>query len=312
MAMRTFDLNLLPALNALLEQRNVTRAAEQVSIGQPAMSAALARLRRHFDDPLLVREGRVYHLSAFAESLLESVREAMVVLDAATASRRDFTPATDGRTFTIAASDYVALVFLRPLLNELALQAPGVRLRIVPIMADLGDALRRGALDLVLLPAELAGALDGLPRQALFEDRFVLAADRDNAALAAWAEHGHGSRAVAPIDLDLLATLPFVAVTGPMTSLLALRLRELGVELRIDVSTEAFVIAPMLVQGTPLVCLVQERLGRLVEEHAQLRLHQAPAALGGLVETMFWGPRRTDDPAHRWLRAQLTAQAETV
>lgn len=311
MTLRGFDLNLVPALCALLEERNVTRAAERLSLGQPAMSAALARLRRHFDDPLLVRDGRTYRLSAFAESLLEPVREAMGALEAATAGRRTFDPAADSRSFTVATSDYAALVFLRPLLADLAREAPAVRLRLVPIRLDMDGALRRGDLDLVILPAELAGELHGLPRKALFSDRFVLAADRDNPALAG-VPGLDDEGAAGALDLELLTRLPFVAVAGEMPPLVDLRLREQGVEVRVDVTTEAFVVAPMLLRGTPLVNLVQERLGRLVAEQAHLRLYRAPVDIGPIVETMYWTARRTDDPAHRWLRTRFIARAQQV
>jgi DNA-binding transcriptional LysR family regulator len=311
MTLRGFDLNLVPALNALLEERNVTRAAERLSLGQPAMSAALARLRRHFDDPLLVRDGRGYRLSTFAESLLEPVREAMAALDAATAGQQAFDPATDARSFTVATSDYAALVFLRPLLAQLAREAPAVRLRLVPITLDMDDGLRRGALDVVILPMELAGELRGLARKGLFEDRFVLAADRDNAALAGRPGLGEAGTAD-PIDLELLSRLPFVAVAGEMPSLIDVRLREHGVELRVDVTTETFVIAPMLLRDTPLVSIVQERLGRLVAEQAHLRLHRCPVDIGRIVEAMYWAPRSTADPAHRWLRGRFIALAQQV
>ena len=315
MTLRGFDLNLVPALSALLEERNVTRAAERLSLGQPAMSAALARLRRHFDDPLLVRDGRTYQLSTFAESLLEPVREAMGALNAATAGQRTFDPATDARLFTVATSDYAALVFMRPLLVQLAREAPAVRLRLVPITLDMDDALRRGALDFVILPLELAGELQGLPRKALFEDRFVLAADRDNPALAGIPgldEDGTGPDPADAIDLELMVRLPFVAVAGEMPSLVDVRLREQDVELRVDVTTETFVIAPMLLRATPLVTIVQERLGRLVAEQAHLRLHRCPVDIGRIVEAMYWNPRNTDDPAHRWLRTRFITQAQQV
>ena len=316
MTLRGFDLNLVPALCALLEERNVTRAAERLSMGQPAMSAALARLRRHFDDPLLVRDGREYRLSTFAESLLEPVRAAMTALDFTDTGRKAFDPRTDARSFTIATSDYAALVFLRPLLAGLAHDAPQVRLRLVPITLGMGDALRRGALDLVILPLELADEFHGLPRKALFEDRFVLAADRANPALAGITSLSGPDRTdAAPdavLDLDLMGRLPFVALAGEMPPLVDVRLREHGITLRVDVSTEAFVIAPMLLKGTPLVSLVQERLARLVADQANLRLYRSPVDIGGIVEAMYWGPRNTDDLAHRWLRTRLITQAQKI
>jgi DNA-binding transcriptional LysR family regulator len=281
------------------------------------MSAALARLRRHFDDPLLVRDGRGYRLSTFAESLLDPVRGALAALDFADTGRKAFDPTADARSFTIATSDYAALVFLRPLLAGLAHEAPQVRLRLVPITLGMGDALRRGALDLVLLPMELADELHGLPRKALFEDRFVLAADRANPALAGITSLAEPDRAdaAAPdavIDLDLMGRLPFVALAGEMPPLVDVRLREQGITLRVDVSTEAFVVAPMLLRGTPLVSLVQERLARLVADQANLRLYRSPVDIGGIVEAMYWGPRSTDDLAHRWLRTRLISQAQRI
>src|SRR4051812_6996308 len=99
------DLNLLIPLNALLLERNVTKAAERLVMGQPAMSAVLAKLRRHFNDPLLVREGRALVLTPFAESLLQPVQTALFAAREVLAQGRSFTPATDQRTFTLMASD---------------------------------------------------------------------------------------------------------------------------------------------------------------------------------------------------------------
>jgi DNA-binding transcriptional LysR family regulator len=115
-ALNGVDLNLLPALDALLAERNVTRAAERMSLGQPAMSAVLARLRKHFGDPLLVREGRGLVLTTLAASLVAPVQEAMAATEAVLGARPPFDPRTDARSFTLVGSDYVALVLLRPLM----------------------------------------------------------------------------------------------------------------------------------------------------------------------------------------------------
>lgn len=174
--------------------------------------------------------------------------------------------------------------------------------------------LRRGALDLVLLPIELASELEGLSRKSLFRDRFVLAADRDNHQLAGIRSMDDDQEDPGPekLGLILLQRLPIVAVAGDMPSLVDVRLAEQGVELRVDVTTEAFVIAPMLLRGTPLVALVQERLARQVADQAHLRLFESPVNIGGIVETIYWSPWSTHDPAHRWLRSQLIARAQQV
>ena len=104
-ALRRADLNLLLPLQALLEHRHVTRAAEAVGIGQPAMSAALARLRRLFDDPLLVRSGRVLELTPMGQALLEPTHLALTSLEQLFATTPRFDPAVDSRTFTVVASD---------------------------------------------------------------------------------------------------------------------------------------------------------------------------------------------------------------
>ncbi|HET8590547.1 MAG TPA: LysR substrate-binding domain-containing protein [Nakamurella sp.] len=307
-----FDLNLLPTLSALLEERNVTRAAERLSLGQPAVSAALARLRRHYDDPLLVRQGRVYRLSSLAEALVEPVREAMTSVEHCVSTPRGFDPALDARSFTLAASDYFSTVFLRPLLGQLAREAPGVRLQLVPIRSGLDEALRRGSIDLALLPTELATAMRDLERQVLYREHFVLMADRDHPALAQRDELDSGASGGAAIDLALLQRLPFVMFAGELPFVVGRRLQEQGIELRVDVTTEGFVAAPLLLPGTELVTFVPERLARMVAEPIGLAMYASPVDIGEIVEAMYWSPRRTEDAAHRWLRTRITAEAQRL
>src|SRR5919198_2534586 len=119
MNLKSADLNLLVALDALLTERNVTRAAERLSLGQPATSAALRRLRRLFDDQLLVRRGRVMELTPLARTLVTPVREILQGIDGLLSIRPEFDPECDERSFSVMASDYVALILLRPLLARL-------------------------------------------------------------------------------------------------------------------------------------------------------------------------------------------------
>lgn len=294
------DLNLLPALDALLTERNVTRAAERMSLGQPAMSAALGRLRKQFGDPLLVREGREYTLTTLAESLVGPVREAVTAADAVLGVRKPFDPSADQRSFSVLTSDYVALVLLRPLLAELADEAPGVRINIGAAAPDTEDRLPRGTADLFICPTELAGPLNELPHTVLFEDRYILAADRDNPDVDD------------DLDIDRFARLPYLTVHGATPSTVETQLDALGVPRRTEVTTETFVIAPLLLTGTRLVSFVQERLALSVAAQARLRLVHSPVALRPLIEAMYWNPRNSDDPGHRWLRTRLIQQAERI
>ncbi|MGH3172205.1 MAG: LysR family transcriptional regulator, partial [Trebonia sp.] len=142
-ALRRMDLNLIMPLNALLDQRHVTRAAESLGIGQPAMSAALARLRRLFNDPLLVRNGRVHELTPMGQSLVEPVRAVLTGLEQVLATTPHFDPGTDERVFTVVASDYVTLILLRPLLERLYREAPRVAVKVIPVSRATEEELER-------------------------------------------------------------------------------------------------------------------------------------------------------------------------
>ena len=279
------DLNLLVALDALLIERNVTRAAARLSLSQPAMSASLARLRKHFDDPLLARNGRAYVLTTLAESLVDPVRAAVLAADAVLGRNREFDPTVERRTFTIIASDYVSLVLLRPFLADLETAAPAVTIAIRQIAADNDEWLRRGSVD--------------LSRTELFSDRFVLVADHDNPDITDG------------VDLDRFAELRYLSLTGGQPSLVESQLDAQGIARRVEVVTESFAVAPLMVLGTGLVAVVQERLARLVAG-TSLQIMDPPFALRPLTEAMWWNPRTTDDPAHRWLRRSLLERAGSI
>src|SRR5919202_938307 len=154
------DLNLVVALRALLEERNVTRAGRRVGLSQPAMSAALARLRRHFDDELLARVGGGYELTPLGSALLERTAAACDLLERVFSSQSEFDPRTESREFTLLSSDYGAIVFGAELARVLHREAPGIRLgfqQTVPgIEDDAGTAL--STVDGLLMPH---GIIDG-------------------------------------------------------------------------------------------------------------------------------------------------------
>jgi DNA-binding transcriptional LysR family regulator len=292
------DLNLLLALDALLGERNVTRAAERMSVGQPAMSASLGRLRKHFGDPLLVREGRTLVATPLALSLAPLVREAMAAAEAVFGRPRGFDPLVDRRSFTIMASDYVTLILLRPLVARLAREAPLQRVNVVPVRGDFAEQLHKGETDLLVLPTELAGSRFTFPHRHLFNDRYVLVADS-------------GNELVGPsLTAEEFSRLPHVAYSGgPLPSIADSQLDSLGIPRRVEMSTQSFVIIPFLVTGTPFVSLVHERLARHVAEQTHLKILEAPVPLHPISEALFWSSRHTDDPAYTWLRERIAELA---
>lgn len=302
-ALRHADLNLLLPLNALLEQRHVTRAAQAVGIGQPAMSAALARLRRLFDDPLLVRSGRVLELTPMGQALLEPVHTALTSLEQLFATKPRFDPAVDSRTFTVVASDYVTLVLLRPLLELLYREAPGVVVNVVPVDGATAAQLGRSQVDLVIMPRELPGTgMAGFPHRALFSDRYVP---------VVWSQNRDVGDVLDRAAMERLPYIRYNAVVGGPAHI-DVALSALGIEPKVALSTLSFTLVPSLLPGTSLFAFVHERLVAASHLRRDLKILQTPVSLPPLVETMYWHPVLHGDPAHQWLRECVATLAANL
>lgn len=298
MNLRSVDLNLLLALDALLEERNVTRAAERLSVGQSAMSSSLGRLRKHFDDRLLVQDGKVLVPTPVAESLAPLVRDAVRSAEAVFGRSAGFDPLTDRRSFKIIASDYSVLVLLRPLIVQLAETAPLQTINVEMMYGDYVEQLRSNDADLGVIPAELMQPGVRLAHQYLFTDRYVLVADAKN--------HAVGD----VVTREQFAQLPYIAFdAGQHPSFADSQLDALQVERRIEMSAQSLAVIPLLVAGTQMVALSHERLAKHIAAHIPLKILEPPVPLRSVNETLFWSHRNTDDPAQQWLRARLVEQA---
>lgn len=300
MDLRGIDLNLLLALDALLTERNVTRAADRLCIGQSAVSAQLARLRRVLDDPLLERRGNTLVPTPFAQSLVEPVRDAISRIDAIFSRHEEFDPVRSERTFTVIASDYVAITFLTPALPALTESAPGVRLHISPPGADYVQRVRAGAVDLAVMPREVFTEYQQVPHEYLFSDRFVCAVDATHPDVEG------------ELTLEQFSSLPYLATScGHGISPAESQLDRLGVTRNVELTTE-YGMAPLMLVGTRRVALVHERLVRQVASPGSLRLFEPPIPMEPINEVMVWAARYDDDPGHRWLREHLRAAAASL
>lgn len=288
------DLNLLVALEALLDEANVTRAARRVHLSQPAMSDALHRLRLLFGDELLVRVGRQYQLTAFAMGLREPLHDLVQMAGDIVQRREVFDPTTDSRTFNVVASEYSAYILIQPVLQRVATEAPGLSLRLQ--RSTPGEAEKTTSdLLLGLWPSTSAAEL-GLQSEILFHDRWVC---------LVWS----GNEAVGDsISLDDYMRLPHavyqMSVTGGM-GMADRRIQQMNRQRRVQVALDSFVLLPLLLQGTPQVGLIQERLARKLAPVADLRVVEPLFDTPPLAEAMYWHSRNTSDPAHRWLRTML-------
>jgi LysR family nod box-dependent transcriptional activator len=152
MHFKGLDLNLLVALDVLLQERSITRAGERLGLSQPATSGALARLRDYFNDPLLVPVGRQMMLTPLAHSLVEPVSQVLQQVQATVATRARFDPAKSDRRFSIMASDYVFTVFFPAVLQRVEREAPGVTLQLRQLSPNWHEELNRGDIDFVIIP----------------------------------------------------------------------------------------------------------------------------------------------------------------
>jgi DNA-binding transcriptional LysR family regulator len=285
------DLNLLLALGALLEDRNLTRAGERIGMSQPAMSAALARLRRHFGDDLLEREGRGYKRTVLGEQLLPAVRAALRQLEATMQRSPRFDPAESDREFSIAASDYAVTILADPLLRLVKQAAPRIRLNLHPLPAALPHAAHVLSTDDLLI-GPVGYDFPGR-RAELFRDRFVCVVDP--------AVSGRVSGT--PLSLDDLARMPHAAPTfapGSRTPVDRV-LDGLGITPRVRVTVFGWLSVPFVLVGTEMVAIMPERMALLAIRSAPLAVLEPPFGLVELVEAAYWHPSRTDDPAVRWL-----------
>ncbi|MFJ4833759.1 LysR family transcriptional regulator [Streptomyces sp. NPDC088747] len=283
------DLNLVVALRALLEERNVTRAGQRVGLSQPAMSAALARLRRHFDDDLLARVGGHYELTALGQVLLGRTSTAYDVLERLFSSQATFDPAKESREFKLVASDYAVSVFGTELARVVHEEAPGIRLRFTqtpPTVVD-DTATLLSTVDGLLMPH---GVISGFPATDLYDDRWVFVIADDHPSVTD------------RLTRHDLADLPWVTYQRTYDAPAVRQLGMLGVEPRVEVSVDSFQLLPLLVAGTRRIAMVQARLARRLAPIAAVRVVEPPYEAVPLQEALWWHPVHTHDAAHIWLR----------
>ncbi|SOD98050.1 LysR family transcriptional regulator [Blastococcus haudaquaticus] len=301
MDLARLDLNLLVALDALLQQRSVSKAAVQTGVGQPAMSSSLARLRRHFGDDLLARVGNEYHLTPLALELRERARMARVGLERVFGAHDEFDPASSDREFTLQVSDYGEAVLGSPVADLLADAAPRARLRHVANTArplDSSDPTLLGT-DLVVMPH---GFVTDLRHDDLYRDEWVCLVSTANTAVGD------------ALTLDQLRALPWVVTfhssAGTTQGMAALRL--IGVEPDVRVVTEHFLGLPGHVAGSERIALMQRRLVDTLPPRDDVRVLPCPFPAGVLTVAMWWHPVHDDDPAHAWFRALVRRASRTL
>lgn len=296
------DLNLLIALDALLAERSVTKAAERLSRSQPALSASLKRLRRQFDDELLVRVGNQFELSPLAEQLRDRLAVVLSDIERVFATRARFDPNRANREFVLATSDYATVILGPTIVDLAAAEAPDILLRFLPITDQVVDSpsehLR--VFDGMFLPVGYVGG--AVPHFVGYRDRWVILADAENSMLDA----ASTTEGLAQLEW----ALPFHRRGFGIPPVRQLEIR--GVELKVAVAADGFVALPSIVAGSNRVAFIQEKLARHLAGSSAFAIMDCPFEVVPLDEALWWHPTLTSDPGHIWFRGLVRRAGEEL
>ncbi len=297
------DLNLLVALDALLTERSVTRAASRIGLGQSAMSHNLARLRALFADELLTRGPEGMRPTPRALALAEPVRAALSQIEALVSRDTGFDPRTAERSFRIGLPDSTEMLLLPALLERLCAEAPGIRLRLHNIdSARLLDDLDRDRLDVAIGVGSFAQGQAHHKRRLLLTERYLCLFNAERTGVAP------------PISLEDYVRLPHVLTSlregerGVVDDALA----KLGLARMVVLTTPRFLSVPFLVARAPVVVTMPSRTARFFAARLGLSLSPPPVALQEIAVSLLWHSSYDRDPAHAWLREHIVGLAQEM
>ena len=284
----------LRTLSVLLRERNLTRAAELLDTTQPSISKILARLRVHFGDPLVIRNGHAMQLTPRAVAMAEPLRNLLEASDGLCAAAPAFDPRTTERAFTLLVTDVGTIVFLPPLLTRIAREGGRLGLRAVPLDSrHFESKLESGEADLAL--GAFAGAPRGLRRQRLYFSSYLSVARRDHPTLAKLRTSA-GFRAAHHIIVmasDVGHAAHHVAQQALET--------EIAPE-RVLLRLPSFIAATIVASRTDGIATVPENVAMRLAEQLDLATFRPPIPLPPIEIAQYWHERCHRDPGHRWLR----------
>ncbi|VTU36003.1 LysR family transcriptional regulator [Variovorax sp. PBL-E5] len=279
------DLNLLVALDALLTDPHVTRAAERLCVSQPTLSGSLARLRDYFQDELIVQVGRRMELTPMAEAMRQPLRNVLGDAEKLLSTKSHFDPGTSERRFTLTCTDYVWATLIGKVLRRLASEAPGIRLEYGGTARDFAEHRVE-----LLIVADRFALKEHSSRQ-LFQESFVC---------IAWSGNDRIGDAIS-FD-EYFAQDHIVAWSSRPTLVADWIAARHGMRCRIATRVPDFTMVPQSIVGTPYLATVPTRMANHYAGHLPLRILEAPLELPVLTQVMQWHRHQESDQGMQWLR----------
>ncbi|WP_298269580.1 LysR family transcriptional regulator [uncultured Bradyrhizobium sp.] len=295
------DLNLLVALDAILEEGSVMRASQRLHLSQPAMSAAIARLRQYFNDEIFTISQRKLVPTPLARALERPTRDILLRVRANLISLPRFDPQSSQRRFRMVVSDYASIVLMHPVMKRVYRSAPGISLELIPFNDRVDDQLQRGDVDFVIMPDSYA--VDDHPRQHLFDDEFcciVWSGNRKigrSLSLGRYLGLGHVTAQFGPIRRPSFEESALV---------------KLGHKRRIEVIAPNFTTMATMVIGTERIATVHKRLAVVFARSFPLKLLRLPVRIPAFREILQWPVSFDSDPALMWMRETISGVAAEI
>jgi DNA-binding transcriptional LysR family regulator len=288
------DLNLFVVLEAIYREGNITRAGQQLNLTQPAISHALKRLRDLLQDPLFVRQGPHMVPTPFTRNMIEQVRQALQILELNLSQSRNFVPEHTRRNFHLSLWEYAEALILPPLLRRLTHAAPGMSITTSRVKRrDLETELASGAVDLAIdIPMTVS---DRIRHKWLLNEPFVVIARRGHPAITD------------KLDLETYLEQRHIQVSsrrhGP--SLIDVELSRRGLRRRVVLRSQHNLTACIVVSKTDMLLTLPERHAQLLNTVLVNQVHPFPLQAPRLEAHLYWHESVENDPASRWLRAEI-------
>lgn len=299
MRFEQLDLNLLVALDVLLEEQNISRTAEKLYLSQSATSSILARLRDYFKDDLLVQVGRKMQPTPYALELQSPIKEMLNIVRGSITNRRQMDLKNYSRHFRIIVSDYILQVFLSDVLKTASKDAPNLSFEFLTPFTIESDALARSSVDLIIAPEQLM--FDGYSTAFFTRDELVCIADKNNSLI---------TEGLTP---ETFCECGHISVGFGRVSLLSIEkwlVEVKDLKRRIEVITNDFTTLSRMIGGTDRLAVVPRKFAELSEAVAPLQIHPLPFDAPSFTEHLMWHPTLDSDPVHQWLREKILEKGD--